>query len=338
MFKILSYNLDHKIRWGICDLASVTYPIKALDVSHILDSMLATCLEHFYSSHTFELLSKAFVSWPSQKSIWIKEEMLLPPIPQPTQIVGMGLNYQLHRDEVNTQEILVFPKNVKITSGKSTVYAHASMLLDWEIEVGAVLGSEGVPVGFVLVNDISDRVPIIMDPKFGYRKGKEQETFLPVGPFFIPAAFTKFDKQEKPNFPLKLFVNGILKQQDCSTSMIHGISSIKEQIIKHRSQIWQHDSKPASKTLPKGEFKCGDLILTGTPGGVAINPPTSLNDKLGILYRGIRNSIFERKLRTLKEQFISDERNSQRYLNNGDVILSCGGILGKQALKINIFR
>lgn len=336
MFKILSYELNQNKRWGICDITSNEFPIKTLDVSDILNDTSTSNLESFYSNVTFELLSKAFASWPSKESIWVEEDWLLPPIPQPNQIVGIGLNYQMHRDEVNSQEALVFPKNVIITGAKSTVYANTKMLLDWEIEVGVLLGNKGDPAGFVLVNDISDRVPIIKDSKFGYRSGKEQNSFLPVGPFFIPIAFTEIDENEKPNFPLELFINGILKQKDNSNSMIHGIFSIKEYILKNRSQEWPHDSKTTCKTLPHGEFKCGDLILTGTPGGVAINPPITLNAKLGILCRTLISSLVYRQFRTPKEQFIIEERKSQKYLKQGNQIFSRGGILGNQLLSIKI--
>ncbi len=336
MFKILSYELNQKRHWGICDLSSVEFPIKTLDVTNILSDKAQSSLKDFYSNETFEILSKAFDSWPSKDSIWVAENRILPPIPQPTQIVGVGLNYQLHREEVNSHKTLVFPKNVAITSGVSKVCASAKMLLDWEIEIGVVLGDNGTPIGFVLVNDISDRIPIILDPQWGYRSGKEQDTFLPVGPFFVPISFVKLDRQGRPHFPLELFVNGKIKQKDNSTSMILGIFKIKEQVLNGRSQLWSHTSKESRMTLPQGDFKSGDLILTGTPGGVAINPPTSLRAKLGIMYRTIKNSILEGKFRTLKEQFILEERSSQKYLKHGDTIFSRGGILGNQTLSIEI--
>jgi 2-keto-4-pentenoate hydratase/2-oxohepta-3-ene-1,7-dioic acid hydratase in catechol pathway len=112
-------------------------------------------------------------------------------------ILGAGLNYHDHRAETGTRaaELLLFPKPVAPTGAFAPV--PPVPLLDYEIEIAVVLladldlrappGPERLldDIAFVLANDVSDRAPIILDPRTGYTRGKSRPGHLPLGPWLV---------------------------------------------------------------------------------------------------------------------------------------------------------
>lgn len=143
------------------------------------------------------------------------DNQILAPIPinnrqlerQQRFIIGAGLNYLDHRQEVDAKEkLLLFPKFVEPSGAYSSVETGLKLgmdipmdvnLLDFEVELGVVLLEDidlaSVPnpevfkeqIAFFLSNDISNRGPIILDQKSGYTKGKSHATYLPTGPWMI---------------------------------------------------------------------------------------------------------------------------------------------------------
>ena len=126
-------------------------------------------------------------------------------------VIGVGLNYAEHREEVGTEddetELLVFPKSVVPTGPYQPVRTGVQigelpvrpvLLLDYEVELGLVLledldlrnppGSYEAfmdQVAFFTSNDVSDREPIILDEETGYTRGKSHPTYLPIGPWMV---------------------------------------------------------------------------------------------------------------------------------------------------------
>jgi 2-keto-4-pentenoate hydratase/2-oxohepta-3-ene-1,7-dioic acid hydratase in catechol pathway len=130
-------------------------------------------------------------------------------------IVGIGLNYNEHREETGAEdntgvepgEVLVFPKLVPPTGAYSPVQTGAKIgtipalpvqLLDYEAELGMLLLDDldlnSPParyaefidrVAFFTANDVSDREPIILDSESGYTRGKSHPGYLPTGPWMI---------------------------------------------------------------------------------------------------------------------------------------------------------
>lgn len=126
-------------------------------------------------------------------------------------VIGVGLNYAEHREEVGSDEeepeLLLFPKPVVPTGAYAPVRAGVQigelpvrpvLLLDYEVELGMVLLQDldlGEPpqsydafieqVAFFTANDVSDREPIILDQEHGYTRGKSHPTYLPVGPWMV---------------------------------------------------------------------------------------------------------------------------------------------------------
>lgn len=133
--------------------------------------------------------------------------------------------------------------------------------LDWEIELGAVIGTRGRRIsvdnalnhvaGYLIVNDITARdlnkrtdYPF----KFDWFQGKCHDTFAPIGPWMVPASTIR-DPQA---VHMRLKVGNEVMQEDSTRNMIW---TLREQ-ISYLSTI---------VTLEPG-----DVIATGTPTGVGI--------------------------------------------------------------------
>jgi len=175
----------------------------------------------------------------------------------PTKIVAIGLNYYDHAEEMKKdppKEPLMFLKPVSslITWNEDIIYPnHMSSKVDYEGELGIVIKKEAKWVskekaydyilGGVCVNDVTARDLQSIDIQFSRAKGFD--TFCPVGPYIS-------DEIDYQNVKIKTVVNNQVKQESNTSLMVHKIDFL----ISYVSKIM---------TLNKG-----DLILTGTPGGV----------------------------------------------------------------------
>jgi 2,4-didehydro-3-deoxy-L-rhamnonate hydrolase len=148
-----------------------------------------------------------------------------------------------------------------IGPGAEIVKPPETAKLDWEVELGVVIGRQARRIGvaqaldyvagYTVVNDISARdlnsrtdYPF----KFDWFQGKSWDTFAPLGPWIVPAWLIP-DPQA---LNLKLTVNGEVMQQD---STAHMIWNVREQ-VSYLSQILT--------------LRPGDVIATGTPTGVGM--------------------------------------------------------------------
>jgi len=189
---------------------------------------------------------------------------------QPGRIFAAASNYYEHAQEMGTKLIersesspFVFMKaETCITHPGSPVIKPSSVeKLDWEVELGVVIGVGGRHIsvekaldhiaGYVVFNDISSRdLTRRNDYPFSHDwfRGKSFETFGPMGPWLVPR-----DCLGNPNnFRLLLDVNGV-RMQDGNT---------KDMIFDTAEQI-AYLSRMTT-------LKPGDLIATGTPTGVGM--------------------------------------------------------------------
>lgn len=130
---------------------------------------------------------------------------------------------------------------------------------DWELELAVVIGTEAHQVsrhdamthvaGYVMVNDLTTRDRVFRPdmPSLGtdWLAGKNSPTFLPLGPWFVPAQFV----DDPMDMQITLSLNGKVMQDENTADMIFDIA----QLIEHVSSI--------TPMLP------GDLLLTGSPAG-----------------------------------------------------------------------
>jgi len=183
-------------------------------------------------------------------------------ISKPGKFVGIGLNYSDHAEETGAKvpsEPIVFMKATSCVNGPNddieiTSY---SKKLDWEVELGIVIGKEAKNIsekdssdhilGYCLVNDISEREWQI--EKMGqWVKGKSHDTFGPIGPYLV----TSDEIKDVNNLNLSLDVNGKRMQTGNTNKMIFNVYHIVAYLSKYMS------------------LQAGDIITTGTPPGVGM--------------------------------------------------------------------
>jgi len=175
--------------------------------------------------------------------------------------VAIGLNYSDHAKEAGMpipSEPIVFMKATTSISGPSddVIQPRGSTKLDWEVELGVVIGSTAKYVseaealnhvaGYCIVNDVSERSFQMATSQWD--KGKGFDTAGPIGPWLV----TTDEIPDPQNLDMALDVNGQRMQTGNTRTMIFGVA----RIISHVSQYMS--------LLP------GDIIATGTPPGVGL--------------------------------------------------------------------
>ncbi|PYM92347.1 MAG: hypothetical protein DME04_15745 [Candidatus Rokuibacteriota bacterium] len=191
------------------------------------------------------------------------------PIADPGKFICIGLNYRDHAEEANQpipKEPPIFAKwsNAILDPGEPILRPRGSNMLDWEVELGVVIGRTArfVPKeraldyvwGYTIINDVSARDFQFIGSQ--WMAGKIPETFAPVGPYIA-------DRTEIPDphvLELKLWVNGTQMQSGNTKTFIFDV----RYLVSYLSNLI---------TLSPG-----DLIATGTPPGVgfARKPPVFL--------------------------------------------------------------
>ncbi len=198
-----------------------------------------------------------------------KDVRFLPPIPNPEKIICIGLNYRDHAEEQNLslpQNPLIFAKFTSSLIGydDEIKLPAISQKVDPEAELCVVMlesGKELSPerareaiAGYTIGNDVSARDLQFSDKQ--WVRGKSCDTFAPCGPFLV----TEDEIGDPHQLNIELSVNGKVQQSSNTQNLIFDCYTL----VSYISQ---------SITL-----KTGDLIFTGTPGGVGVfrKPPVFL--------------------------------------------------------------
>jgi 2-keto-4-pentenoate hydratase/2-oxohepta-3-ene-1,7-dioic acid hydratase in catechol pathway len=217
-----------------------------------------------------------------QADIALEAATLLAPIPRPGKILGIGLNYADHVEEsgmARPADQLWFAKMPTSATGPFAPVdlPRVSEQLDYEAELAFVIGqrcrhvsrerAHEVIFGYCAANDVSVRDWQLQTSQFTI--GKSFDTHAPFGPWIVTA-----DAIDDPHaLGIRCFVNGE-KRQDSNTSQL---------IFDCYAQV-EHLSKVMT-------LEPGDVILTGTPGGVGIGmkPPRWLRagDRMKVEIDGI---------------------------------------------------
>ena len=191
------------------------------------------------------------------------------PIADPGKFICIGLNYKDHAAETGNpapKEPPIFPKwnNAILDPGEPILRPRGEKKLDWEVELGVVIGKTARYVtreraldyvyGYTIINDASAREFQFLTTQWS--AGKIPDTLAPVGPYIA-------DRAEIPDphmLDLKTWVNGTLMQNGNTSNFIFDV----RYLVSYLSGIM---------TLAPG-----DLIATGTPAGVGFSrkPPVTL--------------------------------------------------------------
>jgi acylpyruvate hydrolase len=219
-----------------------------------------------------EALVTGRVPGPSGGTWPLHDVKVLAPIPEPGTIYAIGLNYADHIAEMGDappEQPVVFVKvsGCVAPPGGPIVCPKVVRRLDYEGEMVIVMGARGEIGGYCIADDVSARDLQKREPQWTRAKGAD--TFCPFGPWVTTA-----DEVPDPgNLALRTWVNDELRQQSNTSNLVFGCDALVAFI---------------SETCA---LRPGDLILTGTPGGVgqAQDPPKFLQsgDRVRIAIDGL---------------------------------------------------
>jgi 2-keto-4-pentenoate hydratase/2-oxohepta-3-ene-1,7-dioic acid hydratase in catechol pathway len=205
------------------------------------------------------------------------------PIARPGAVICVGMNYAAHAAESGSappKDPVVFLKHPNTVVGPydDVTIPRGSTKTDWEVELGVVIGPPAHALaspdralahvaGFVAVNDVSERAFQLELSGGQWSKGKCSPGFNPTGPWLVTP-----DEVAHGNLRLRSFVNEMTRQDSSTADMIFSV----EFLVWHLSQFMR--------------LEPGDLVLTGTPEGVALSgrfPYIAADDVVDIHVEGL---------------------------------------------------
>lgn len=244
----------------------------------------------------------------SRDTVPVDSLELLSPVTAPCRVVAQMTNYASHVIDAGMD-----PKSIPLTffrkSSGSITGPHDDIvkpshvkLLDYEVEIGLVMGRE-LPVGadvteenladyiagLVVTNDVSARD--VQLPQTQFYEAKSYPTFTPVGP-----ALVLLDADELKRFGdlrLSLRVNGEVRQDMVvDDDMIYRPLQALQALIRFQ------------------RLDAGDLVMTGTPAGTALRAPAKPIEIIGnLLPPAVKWKAFFKR-----------QANNPKYLHDGDVV------------------
>jgi acylpyruvate hydrolase len=187
------------------------------------------------------------------------DAILRAPITRPLKLIGIGLNYKDHVEETKGQapkQPLLFGmySNAIIGPEESIVIPPMSKQVDYEAELGVIMGRRARQIsptaaldyvaGYTIVNDVSARDLQFSDGQ--WLRAKSFDTFAPIGPYLV----TRSTLGDGDGLAIELRLNGKTMQKSNTRNMIFKVLDLISFISKVMT------------------LEVGDVIATGTPGGV----------------------------------------------------------------------
>lgn len=186
--------------------------------------------------------------------------VLRPPL-RPGKIVCVGLNYLDHIREVGREvpkapTLFAKPPSSVIGPGDAIVKPSSTNELDHEVELAVVIGRQvrhidrkearNAVAGYTILNDVSARDMQHLTTQ--WFTGKALDTSCPIGPVLVTAD----DLPDPTNLDIQCSVNGVVRQHSNTLNLLFGV----DELVSYISDIMT--------------LEPGDIIATGTPGGVAL--------------------------------------------------------------------
>jgi 2-keto-4-pentenoate hydratase/2-oxohepta-3-ene-1,7-dioic acid hydratase in catechol pathway len=219
----------------------------------------------------------------------MSDVILHAPITHPQKLIGIGLNYKDHIEETKTKpptQPLLFGMYANAITGpeQPIVIPPMSQQVDYEAELGVVIGRKARHVsvesavdyiaGYTIINDVSARDLQFSDGQ--WLRAKSFDTFAPMGPYLV----TRNTLHDGDGLAIELRLNGKTMQKSNTDQLLFKVP----ELISYISNVMT--------------LEIGDVISTGTPGGVGFtrNPQVFMKpgDVVEIEIEGIgvlRNSV-----------------------------------------------
>ncbi|MFB6360820.1 MAG: fumarylacetoacetate hydrolase family protein [Halobacteriales archaeon] len=257
--KFVRLSTDDGARWGV---------LQGETVHHLVGSRVQAPSLSQLSNPSFQRAIREQIAAGDLPTTPPDPAGRLAPVPDPGKIVCVGLNYHDHAaeqdEEIPERPILFGKASTSVTDpGAAIVDPPDIDQLDYEVELGVVIGRRAKDVsaaaardyvaGYTVVHDVSARDAQFADGQ--WFRGKSYDTFAPMGPALLAEGAT-----DPNDLTVELRVNGERKQHSSTAEFIFDVDELVEYISR-------------AMTL-----RPGDVISTGTPGGVGIfrDPPELL--------------------------------------------------------------
>ena len=178
----------------------------------------------------------------------LEEARLTCPVPRPTQVFAIGLNYRSHAEETGAEVPsvpLTFTKFPSCLSGSRDDIPLVAGSVDWEVELVLVVGA-----GCTIGQDVSERQLQRAGRPPQFSLAKSHRGFGPIGPWVT-------DEADPADLAISCALNGEVVQASRTSDMVFG----PDELLAHLGGVC--DLRP------------GDLVFTGTPSGVGMGrtPP-----------------------------------------------------------------
>ncbi len=184
------------------------------------------------------------------------------PVARPGAVYCIGMNYAAHAREGGSEpptDLVVFlkPSHTVVGPDDAVPLPVGTSKVDWEAELAIVIGTAAWQLsgpeealahiaGYAVANDLSERTWQLEISGGQWSKGKGAPGFCPLGPWLVTDA-------DPSDLAIQSFVNGEPRQDSRTSDMIFDVATIVARLSMH--------------TL----LEPGDVILTGTPEGVALS-------------------------------------------------------------------
>jgi 2-keto-4-pentenoate hydratase/2-oxohepta-3-ene-1,7-dioic acid hydratase in catechol pathway len=229
-----------------------------VDLNQANPKLPSDMLSFLRAGDSLKMLTQKAVQQAKQ-TIPLASVKLLAPIPNPGKILCIGLNYSDHAAEAGLplpKFPVVFAKysNTVTNPGDPIVLPHVSNEVDYEAELGFVIGKRGRYIseadamqyvaGYLPINDVSARD--YQNRTSQWTMGKTFDTFAPMGPALVTA-----DEVPDPhNLNIRLTIGNEVLQNSNTNKLIFGIPKL----VASLSEVMT--------------LEPGDVVSTGTPPGV----------------------------------------------------------------------
>ena len=265
--KLLRFEHEGRAKLGVLVGEDTVIDLNTLETAGHAPASMSAFLAR--GDEGFNAASQASKDAPQGARLPLASVKLLAPIGDPSKIMCIGQNYRDHCEEQNQpipDRAILFAKYSNTLNAPDGVIKmpRVSHMIDYEAELAVVIGGTGgggsdIPeaeamqhiAGYLCANDVTARD--IQKGDGQWVRGKSPDTFFPIGPYLV----TSDEISDPHDLNISLTLNGQTMQTSNTSNLIFKIPFL----ISYLSQTMT--------LLP------GDIISTGTPGGVGVfrNPP-----------------------------------------------------------------